>query len=101
MNALFAGVGRFSIRWRWLVLALWLLGAFAAVRLLPSLSAAVNNDSTQYLPASAPSNVAQSLAAPFYGNSNDDDAYVVAATSDHSRLSAADKSAIERLAVAA
>jgi RND superfamily putative drug exporter len=101
MSALFAGIGRFSIRWRWLVIALWVLGAFASVRLLPSLSQAVNNDSTQYLPASAPSNVAQRLAAPFYGNSNDDDAYVVAATTGHRLLDGADKAAIERLATAA
>ncbi len=101
MSAFFAGVGRFSIRWRWLIIVVWLLGAFATVRMLPSLSQAVNNDSTQYLPASAPSNVAQRLAAPFYGNSNDDDAVVVAATTNHRPLSAADRAAVDRLAAAA
>jgi RND superfamily putative drug exporter len=98
MRAVFAAVGRFSVRWRVLVIAVWVLGSFGCVRLLPSLSQAVSNDSTQYLPASAPSNVAERLAAPFYGRSNNDDAVVVAATTDNRPLDAADRGAIERLA---
>ncbi len=101
MSSLFAGIGRWSVRWRWLVIAVWVLGTFASVRLLPSLAQAVNNDSTQYLPASAPSNVAQRLTAPFYGSSNNDDALVVAATTGHAVLNAADRAAISRLAVLA
>ncbi len=101
MTSLFSVLGRLSIRYRWLVVAAWVGGAVAAVLFLPSLAAAVNNNNTQYLPASAPSNVASRLAAPFYGASNNDNAFVVAATRDHQRLSAADKAAIERLAARA
>jgi RND superfamily putative drug exporter len=101
MTSLFAVLGRLSIRYRWLVVAVWAGGAVASVLFLPSLAAAVNNNNTQYLPASAPSNVASRLAAPFYGASNNDNAFVVAATRDRRPLSMADKAAIERLAARA
>jgi putative drug exporter of the RND superfamily len=97
MRSLFAMLGRFSIRFRWLVVALWIGGAIASVLFLPSLAAAVNNNNTQYLPASMPSNVAAKLAAPFYGASNNDDAFIVAATIDHKPLTKADVAAIDRL----
>ena len=97
MRPLFAALGRFSIRWRWLVVAVWLGGAVAAVLFLPSLAAAVNNNNTQYLPANLPSNVAARLDTPFQGQSNNDDAFVVAATTNHQRLTSADDAAIGRL----
>lgn len=97
MRPLFAAIGRFCIRYRWLVIGLWLGGAVASVLFLPSLAAAVNNNNTQYLPASMPSNVAARLDAPFYGASNNDDAFVVAATVHHQRLTKADDAAISRL----
>ena len=101
MTSLFAVLGRFSIRFRWLVVALWIAAAIGSVLFLPSLAAAVNNNNTQYLPAGAPSNVASRLAAPFYGASNNDNAFVVAATRDHRPLTRADDAAIERLAAQA
>jgi RND superfamily putative drug exporter len=97
MSSLFAATGRFSVRHRWFVLAVWLVLAVASVRLLPSLATAVNNNNTQFLPASAPSNVAARLASPFYGASNNDDVFVVAATRDHQPLDAAELAAIGRL----
>src|SRR5580698_9946816 len=101
MRSLFAALGRFSIRYRWLVVAVWLGGTVAAVLFLPSLAAAVNNNNTQYLPASMPSNVASRLDTPFNGSSINDDAFVVAATENHQRLTRADVAAIERLTVLA
>ncbi len=97
MRSLFAALGRFSIRYRWLVVAAWMAGAVTSVLFLPSLAAAVNNNNTQFLPASVPSNVASRLAAPFYGASGNDDAFVVAATASHRPLSPADRAAIVRL----
>ena len=80
MTSPFAVIGRFSVRRRWLVLLLWTVAAVACVRLLPSIGQAVDNNNTQFLPASDPSNVAARLAAPFNGRSSNDDALVVAAT---------------------
>ncbi|HVC24794.1 MAG TPA: MMPL family transporter [Acidimicrobiales bacterium] len=101
MTSPFAAIGRFAVRMRWLVLAFWVLAAVGSVSLLPSLAEAVNNNNTQFLPASTPSNVASRLATPFYGASNNDDAFVVAATLGHRRLDSADLSAIDRLTAAA
>ncbi len=101
MSSLFAAAGRFSVRRRWIVVAVWLVVTVASVRLLPSLAGAVNNNNTQFLPRSAPSNVAARLASPFYGASSNDDAFVVAATRDHSPLDAADLAAITRLSILA
>ncbi len=64
---LFAGLGRFSVRYRWLVIVAWLVLAVGTSSLLPSLGSEVNNDNSQFLPASAPSNVAAKLAAPLFG----------------------------------
>jgi putative drug exporter of the RND superfamily len=97
MRSLFVVLGRFSIRFRWLVIIGWLVTAAASVAFLPSLATAVNNNNTQFLPSSAPSNVAQRLAAPFYGASNNDNVFVVAATRDHRPLTKADDAAIQRL----
>ncbi|MDA8290107.1 MAG: MMPL family transporter [Actinomycetota bacterium] len=101
MSSPFATLGRYAVRYRWLVLLLWVGVTVACVTYLPSLASAVNNDTTRFLPANVPSNVASRLAAPFYGSSNNDDAVVVAATRDHTRLGAADLAAVDRLASAA
>lgn len=101
MHAWFARIGRCCVRRRWSVAGIWLVLAVSSVHFLPNLAAAVNNDSTQFLPSGAPSNVAARLAAPFTGRSNNDDAFVVAATSNHRALTASDRRAVDRLATLA
>jgi RND superfamily putative drug exporter len=61
----FAKIGRAAIRWRWLVVATWLGAAAASAGLLPSISSVVHNDNSSFLPRSAPSVRALSLASPF------------------------------------
>src|SRR5215469_3281849 len=68
VDAIFAGIGRFSVRFRWLMALAWIAGVVAAGALLPSLSSVTQNDNTKFLPASAPVEHAIALAAPF-GNS--------------------------------
>jgi RND superfamily putative drug exporter len=63
--AVFAGIGRFCVRFRWLVLVLWLVGAFLAATQLPALSSVTQSDNTKFLPDSAPTQKATALAAPF------------------------------------
>jgi len=65
IDAIFRAIGSFAVRFRWLVLAAWVVGAIAAVSLLPSLSSVTQNNNTKFLPASAPSSHAANLAAPF------------------------------------
>lgn len=63
-------MGRFSVRYRWLVIVGWVAFAVVVSVTLPSLGTEVNNDNSQFLPASAPSNVAAKLATPLLGGSS-------------------------------
>ena len=61
----FAALGRAVVRYRWVVLAVWLVGVPLAVAMLPSLSSVAKDDNTSFLPATAPSQRAADLAAAF------------------------------------
>ena len=63
--AVFAGVGRVCVRFRWVVLVLWIAASFLAATLLPALSSVTQGDNTKFLPDSAPTQKATALAAPF------------------------------------
>ncbi|HEY6279501.1 MAG TPA: MMPL family transporter [Streptosporangiaceae bacterium] len=65
IDTIFRGIGAFAVRFRWLVLAVWVAGAIAAASLLPSLNSVTQNNNSKFLPASAPSEHAAQLAAPF------------------------------------
>jgi putative drug exporter of the RND superfamily len=65
VDAVFEGIGRFVVRFRWLVLVLWLVGTVLAVTQLPALSSVTQSDNTKFLPDSAPTQKASALAAPF------------------------------------
>jgi RND superfamily putative drug exporter len=96
----FARLGRFSVRFRWFIVAFWLVATVLGVHYLPSLSSVANNQNSAFLPADAPSNVAAGLATPFE-RSNLATGVIVAATTDHSPLSAADNAAMTRVEAAA
>ncbi len=69
VDAIFSALGRFSVRFRWLMTADWIVGAIVVSALLPALSSVTQSDNTKFLPASAPVEKATKLAAPF-GTSN-------------------------------
>jgi len=79
-DAVFGAVGRWSVRLRWLVAVAWVLGAIAAATQLPALSSVTQSNNAKFLPASAPSQHAIDLSAPF-GNASLLTIPVVAATS--------------------
>ena len=60
-----AGLARVVIRFRYVVIAGWLIAAALCVLLLPSLAESVNTDNSTFLPASTPTQHALVLAAPF------------------------------------
>ncbi len=95
MDTIFGGIGRFAVRFRWLVLLLWIIGAVAAVTQLPALSSVTQNNNSKFLPASAPSEHAIELAAPF-GTANLIPIPVVAARSG-APLTPADVTALTAL----
>jgi RND superfamily putative drug exporter len=100
MNAFFLGLGRFTVRFRWLIVVVWLVGTAASVHFLPSLASEVNNDNSAFLPASAPSTVAGNLAVPLVGKSTLQPIIIIG-LSHNGPITVADTRAIGRLAVAA
>ena len=99
MSRLFAQLGRFTVRFRWVVLAVWLVGTVAAVALLPSLGSQVQEQNSSFLPASAPSEQAAALAAPLERKGVTP--VLVVATSVSGRFTAADQQALARIAASA
>ncbi len=88
IHAIFGGIGAFAVKFRWFVIAAWLIAAFAVPHFLPSLNSVTQGNNSAFLPASAKSEQAAVLAAPF-GSTNLIPVPVVAAVSQGT-LSAAD-----------
>ncbi|HYK69393.1 MAG TPA: MMPL family transporter, partial [Streptosporangiaceae bacterium] len=95
VDAIYGAVGRFSVRFRWLVLLVWIAGAIAASTQLPALSSVTQGNNQKFLPASAASSQAAELAKPF-GTSNRLPIPVVAATTS-GPLTPADVAALAHL----
>jgi putative drug exporter of the RND superfamily len=97
VNAAFRTLGRVVVRYRWVIVVLWLVGTGIAVKSLPSLASQVNNNNSAFLPASAPSNRAADLAEPLVGPGNQSPVPVVI-TAKSGRLSPDDLSAVQAIA---
>ena len=95
VDAIFGAIGRFSVRFRWLILVIWILGAFLASSQLPTLASVTQSNNQKFLPASAPSSHAADLSAPF-GTAGLVPIPVVAATTGRS-LTVADSAALTAL----
>lgn len=96
MAQAFGWIGRNVVRFRWLVVVAWIVGIGAASHFMPPLSKEVNNNNSAFLPASAPSNEAASLARPLTGSVNDSVVQVVAVATS-GRFSAADVSSLHQV----
>jgi len=97
VDAIFRALGRGVVRYRWVILVLWLVGTGAAVRGLPSLASEVNNNNSAFLPANAPSNRAAVLAEPLVGPA-DQTLIQVVFVSSHGMLSGSDLSTAQSVA---
>jgi len=95
----FETVARTIVRFRWLVVVLWLLAAVVVSGAFPSLGSEINNDNSAFLPASAPSSRAADLAAPLLGSSKT--TYILLVATRSSGLTPQDLGAISREASAA
>ena len=92
-SALFAAIGRLSVRYRWPVVVAWPLITIALLTTMPSLSSQVTTDNSSFLPKNSPSIRAAALASPFQ-NRNAVSALIVAG--GHGRLTAGQQAAIGR-----
>ncbi len=90
----FAMLGRFTVRFRYLIVVAWIVGTILSVKLLPSLSSVSNNNNSAFLPSNSPSLQAAQLAAPFQRGTAPT-ALIVAARAN-GPLTAADQTAIDR-----
>jgi hypothetical protein len=95
IDAVFGAIGRFAVRFRWLVLVAWVAAAIGSVTQLPALSSVTQSNNIKFLPASAPSEHAAQLATPF-GTAGLQPVPVLAARTA-APLSTADLAAIARL----
>jgi putative drug exporter of the RND superfamily len=94
MSRIFAAVGRFSVRMRWLVVAVW-IAVVAATMAAPNLNNYIQGNNQAFLPASAPSVQAARLAAPF--GATDLQPVPVVAVRPGGQLTAVDTSALAAL----
>ena len=65
MQRLFVGIGTFSVRYRWLVVAVWVIVTVISVGAFPGLNSVTKSGNSGFLPSSSPSIKAAHLAAPF------------------------------------
>ncbi len=95
MHAFYRGLGRFTVKFRFVIVLVWIFAAVAMVRAMPSLSSQVNNQNTAFLPSGSPDMQAARLAAPLLGKANAEPVTIVAAR-EGGTLTSADMAAIQR-----
>jgi putative drug exporter of the RND superfamily len=98
---MFSAIARFDVRFRWLIVAVWIAGVIMTVRLLPGLSSVTHSSNAQFLPSSAPSAQAARLAVPFQGKTNASATAIIVASRAAGPLTPADRAAIARAQQAA
>ena len=91
---MFAALGRFTVRFRWLIIAGWIVATVVLVTCLPSLSSVEKSSNSQFLPASAASVRADELASPF--NPRTASTLTFVASAAHGTLTQDDDAAIAR-----
>jgi RND superfamily putative drug exporter len=92
---MFEAIAKFDVRFRWLIVAVWIAGVVAGVRILPSLSDVSQSNNVQFLSPSSPSVQAGELATPFRTGNPSGTALIVAGRAS-GPLTAADRAAVGR-----
>jgi putative drug exporter of the RND superfamily len=64
VDDIFRAIGKFAVKFRWVVLIVWIVAAAVIPKALPSLASVTQGNNSAFLPASAPSEHATNLAAP-------------------------------------
>jgi RND superfamily putative drug exporter len=67
VDAVYEALARFVVRFRWPIVAFWIVVAIVTSAAFPSLSSEVNNNNSAFLPSNAPSEKAANLATPVLG----------------------------------
>jgi putative drug exporter of the RND superfamily len=64
VDDIFRAIGRFSVKFRWVIVIAWVVAAAVIPKALPSLASVTQGNNSAFLPTNAPSNKAANLAAP-------------------------------------
>jgi putative drug exporter of the RND superfamily len=95
MHAAYSALGRFTVRFRWLVLLIWLVAIIGSFVAFPSLTSVTKANNSDFLPKNSPSTIASDLASPLQ-NVNLTPVPVVVSRTD-GKLTAADAAYIQAL----
>jgi RND superfamily putative drug exporter len=95
IHAAFGGIGKFAVKFRWLIVVVWVVAAIGVPRALPALSSVTQGNNANFLPASAPSEHALQLAKPLGGSTLTP--VPVVAGSTQGALTAADQAWLQKL----
>ena len=94
MSRFFTSLGRFSVRFRFVIVLAWFAVTIVAVQVLPSLADVAKDSTSSFLPADSPSMKAAIMAAPFQDTSLAAATLVIARDGG---LTTADNAAMDRL----
>src|SRR5215469_14561489 len=96
MDTVYAALGRFDVRFRYVIVVAWVVITLVCIRAFPSLESVVpNNSFSAFLPTSVPSIKSSNLEAPFRNIKYA--AATIVAVRDNGPLTAVDQAAIGRL----
>ena len=93
----FSKVGKVSVKYRWLILVIWIIGTFLVVKQLPSLNSVTQSNNSNFLPASSQSTKAIKLVSSLGQSNTTQPVPVVLETSSGTILSQANQQAIDHL----
>src|SRR5665213_4251136 len=96
MERFFESIGRFSVRYKYIVAVAWIVFTIFAVAVFPPLSSVTKDQNSGFLPSNSPSMQATNLAAAFQ-NQNYIESDIVTSRAD-GPLTAADLTTVDRLA---
>jgi RND superfamily putative drug exporter len=97
MDAFYEGLGHFVVRFRYLIVVLWIVLGGLCIATLPALANVVKTQQSDFLPAKSPSLQAQRLSLQFHLTSNTLAAFTVVAATSGGRLTPVEQSDIIRL----
>jgi RND superfamily putative drug exporter len=96
LSRFFERLGLFTVRFKYAIVVVWIVGLIAALAFLPSIGSVVQNNFSNFLPTNSPSIKAAQLADVFQKST--DSTVVVIADSPHAALTSADSAYLSTLA---
>jgi RND superfamily putative drug exporter len=94
---MFAAIARFSVRFRWIIIVLWLVAIPLLSANFPSINSVTKNDNSQFLPKDSPTTSAGKLENAFQSKNTAGTSVIVAVRND-GQLTAADTAALNQIA---